>query len=58
MKFYYKAIPAKSANEVVKALEEIEASLSETEEIEVRQILTVGNSAVVVYTVYDSGQLR
>jgi hypothetical protein len=58
VKTYYAAIPAKTADEALSSLASLEQQRKSNEEIEVRQIVPMGQKALVVYVLYERGVLR
>lgn len=58
MKTYYAAIPAKTVDEAVQALKAIEADIKDGEEVEIRQVVPIGQKALVIYLVYYKGAVR
>jgi hypothetical protein len=60
MKTYYASIPAKNADDVVTALRELEKSqtVDKDQEVEIRQVIPMGQKALVLYVVYEQGALQ
>lgn len=59
MKTYFASIPAKTADDAVNALRDLEASQTgKDREVEIRQVITIGQKALVLYVTYERGTIQ